>query len=239
MIEIVDFHSHVLPGIDDGSDSVEQSIAMLQMEVEQGIQHVVATPHFYPKHHMPEDFLSRRAESESLLRTEMSKNESMPHVSVGAEIYFFSGIANSEVLQELTIDKKGCIILEMPPYPWTESMYKEMEDIVIKQGITPVIAHIDRYIRPFRTHGIPERLAELPVLVQANANFFLNASTRRLALRLLREDKIHLLGTDCHNMSTRKPNMGQAIAAIEKRLGVEALERIQAYQQMLLAEEIP
>lgn len=237
MIEIVDFHSHVLPGIDDGSNSVEQSIAMLQMEVEQGIQHVVATPHFYPKHHMPEDFLSRRAESESLLRTEMSKNESMPHVSVGAEIYFFSGIANSEVLQELTIDKKGCIILEMPPYPWTESMYKEMEDIVIKQGITPVIAHIDRYIRPFRTHGIPEQLAELPVLVQANASFFLKASTRRLALRLLREDKIHLIGSDCHNTSTRKPNMGLAIATIEKRLGAEALERIQAYQQMLLTED--
>ena len=211
MIEIVDFHSHVLPGIDDGSDSVEQSIAMLQMEAEQGIEHVVATPHFYPRYHSPEDFLSRRAEAERILRAEMAHHKDLPRLSVGAEIHFFSGIANSDVLQELTIDKKGCIILEMPLSPWTESMYKEIEGIAVKQGITPVIAHIDRYIRPFRTHGIPERLAELPVLVQANASFFLKASTRRLALRLLREDKIHLIGSDCHNTNDRKPNLGEAV----------------------------
>ena len=237
MIKIIDFHSHVLPGIDDGSSSVEESIAMLQMEVEQGIGHIIATPHFYPSHTTPDDFLKRREEAETTLRAEMAKNAGFPALSMGAEVYYFPGISDSDALRELTIDKKGCIILEMPQSPWTESMYKEMEGIVVKQGITPVIAHIDRYIRPFCTHGIPERLAELPVLVQANASFFSNVSTRPLAMRLLREDKIHLIGSDCHNASMRKPNMGQAIAIIEKRLGVETLERIQSYQQMLLMEE--
>lgn len=237
MMKIIDFHSHVLPGVDDGSSSLEESIAMLQTEAEQGIEHVIATPHFYPRHTTPDAFLQQRAQAETALREEMAKHAGLPKLRVGAEVYFFFGMADSDPLQELTIDKKGCIILEMPLSLWTKSMYKEMEGIVVKQGITPVIAHIDRYIRPFRTHGIPERLAELPVLVQANASFFLNASTRRLALRLLREDKIHLIGSDCHNMSARKPNMGQAIAIIEKQLGVEALDRIQSYQQMLLTEE--
>ena len=69
---IIDFHSHILPGIDDGSRSVEESIALLQKEAEQGISHVVATPHFYPQLDTPERFLKRRAEAEAALRDSRS-----------------------------------------------------------------------------------------------------------------------------------------------------------------------
>lgn len=234
MARIIDFHSHILPELDDGSTSVEESIAMLRMEAEQGIGHVIATPHFYARHDLPAEFLKKRTEAEARLRGEMAKQDGLPHLSMGAETYFFPGISDSDVLQELTIDKKACIILEMPPSPWTESMYKEIEGISVKQGITPIIAHIDRYIQPFRTHGIVERLTDLPVLVQANAGFFLRARTKRMALRLLRDDKIHLLGSDCHNLSSRPPNMGQALGVIEHQLGSEALLRLEAYQRMLL-----
>ena len=237
MAQIVDFHSHILPGIDNGSTSVEESIGMLRMEAEQGIKHVIATPHFYARHDTPAKFLQKRNEAEAKLREEMAKHEGLPRLSVGAEIYFFPGIADSDALWELTIDKKECIILEMPQSFWTESMYKEIEGISVKQGITPILAHIDRYIRPFRTYGIMDRLADLPVLVQANASFFLRPRTKRTALRLLREDRIHLLGSDCHNLSSRLPNMGQALEMIEQRLGLEPLSRIEQYQRMLLQTE--
>lgn len=235
-MNIVDFHSHILPGIDDGSASLEESIAMLEMEAEQGIEHVIATPHFYPRHNTPEKFLHKRAEAEAALREEMAKYEGMPRLSVGAEIYFFPGISDSEALRELTIGKNGCIILEMPHSVWSESMFREMEGIFVKQRITPIIAHIDRYLRPFQTRKLLERLVDLPVLVQANASFFLHTDTKRTALRLLREERIHLLGSDCHNTSSRSPNMGQALEVIEQRLGLDALARICAYQDMLLAE---
>ena len=234
MAQIIDFHSHILPGIDDGSTSVEESIAMLRMEAEQGIDHVIATPHFYAKHDSPEEFLKRRAEAETLLREEMAKYEGLPQLSVGAEVYFFSGIADSDVLRELTIDKKECIILEMPPDSWTNSMYREIEGISVRQGITPIIAHIDRYVRPFKSRSILEKLERLPVLIQANASFFLFPQTKRLALRMLKEDRIHLLGSDCHNLSLRPPNLGQAIELIEKHLGSDVLLTIEEYQDILL-----
>ena len=65
---VTDFHSHVLPGIDDGSTSVEESIAMLRMAAEQGVRRVIATPHFYPRHDSPEHFLEKRNLAESALR---------------------------------------------------------------------------------------------------------------------------------------------------------------------------
>lgn len=236
MMKIFDCHSHILPGVDDGSTSVAESIAMLRMEAEQGIEHVIATPHFYPQYDSPDRFLKRREEAEAILREEMAKHNGLPRLSVGAEVYFFPGISDCDALQELTIDKNGCIMIEMPHSAWTQSMYKEMEGICVKQGITPIIAHIDRYIRPFKTREIMKCLDDLPVLVQANTSFFLHAGTKRTALRLLREGRIHLLGSDCHNVFIRPPNMGQATEVIMQRLDAEVIRRICACQRMLLAD---
>lgn len=233
---LTDFHSHILPGVDDGSKSVEQSLEMLRMEAAQGIRRVIATPHFYPRHDSPERFLRRRAEALNRLQEAMEIEEGLPQIELAAEIYFFSGISDSEVLSQLTIGQKRCILLEMPHSPWTDSMYRELEGICVKQGLTPVIAHVDRYIRPFKSYGIPERLKELPVLVQANAEFFLSSSTRRMALRMLKKGQIHVLGSDCHNLKDRKPNLGDAVRLIQERLGPEHLDWIRTHEQEILCE---
>lgn len=234
MGKVIDFHSHVLPGIDDGSASLDESIALLRMEAEQGIRRVVATPHFYPQHDTPERFLRRRDEAEARLREEMQKHEGLPELSIGAEVYFFSGISESDILNQLTIDKKRCILLEMPQSPWTDRMFREMENIRARQGLIPIVAHVDRYISPFRTHGIPARLEQLPVLVQANASFFLKGSTRSMAMRMLKNDQIHLLGSDCHNVHTRPPRLGEAVDQIRRRLDEGILDRIADYQHSVL-----
>ena len=236
MYGIFDFHSHILPGIDDGSHSVDESIALLYKEAEQGIAHVVATPHFYPQHDTPEHFLSKRAEAEKLLREEMAKHSGLPTLSVGAEVYYFSGIGSSEIMKDLTIDGKKYILVEMPTPPWTDAMYRDLEDLYTKQGLIPIIAHLDRYIGRFRTFGIPERLKELTVLVQANAEFFLRKATSSMALRMLKNEKIHLLGSDCHNLSSRAPNLGEALELIEKRLGKAPLTAVQEYQESVLQD---
>ena len=223
---MVDFHSHVLPGVDDGSPDVETSIAMLRMAAEQGITHVVATPHFYARHDDPRRFLNRRARAEAALREEMSRHEGLPQVLIGAEVAFFRGISHSEFLPELTIRGKRDILIEMPPGPWPEEYFRELEAIWRKWDMMPMIAHIDRCISPFRTHGIPERLSRMPVYVQANAEFFLERRTANMALRMLKADRIHLLGSDCHNLSDRKPNLGQALEKIRRRLGEDTLLRL-------------
>ena len=238
MSGIIDFHSHILPGIDDGSRSIEESIAMLRKEAEQGITHVVATPHFYPQHDTPERFLARRAEAEAALREEMCKYTDLPELSIGAEVYFFNGISDCDAIYPLTIDQKRCILIEMPIGPWPTRVYQELEDIYTKQNLLPVVAHMDRYLGRFRTFGIPERLAELPVLVQANAEFFLNRATLGKALHMLKLDQIHLLGSDCHNLSSRSPNLMEAVAVIENRLGKGTIDRLCDWQQQALLNNL-
>ena len=234
MSTLIDFHSHILPGVDDGSKSLEQSLAMLQLEAAQGIKRVVATPHFYAQHDKPENFLRKREEAQRQLRQLISENPGLPELSIGAEVYYFNGISHSDVLSELTIDKKRYILIEMPMPPWSDRIYKDLENIYIKQDLIPVVAHVDRYIAPFHTHHIPEKLESLPVKVQANASFFLEKATRRMAFRMLRQGKIHLLGSDCHDLSERKPNLGDAVKLLRQKFGTEIISYINSHEDEIL-----
>lgn len=236
MSTVVDFHTHVLPGIDDGSASIEESLALLRMEAEQGVRRVVATPHFYAQVDAPKPFLERRAVAVSRLREAMEAFPELPPVSVGAEVHYFPGICDADILPELTIDNGSHILIEMPMAQWTDRMYRELEKIHEHFGLTPIVAHVDRYIGPMQTYGIPESLMQLPVVIQANTSFFLRFSTKRLALRMLEKGQIHLLGSDCHNLKDRPVNIRQAVDLIGKKLGQEAVERINDFERRILPD---
>ena len=231
---ITDFHSHVLPFVDDGSASVAESIAMLEMEKTQGVLRVVATPHFHPDREDPESFLAKRTQAERVLREEMAKHPGLPEITVGAEVPFCRGISEWDTLKDLRIGDSRCILIEMPMVPWTESMFRELEQIPEKQGLTPIIAHVDRYLRPFDNWDVLKRLEQLPVYVQANASAFLSGLSRRRMLACLRQGKVHLLGSDCHNLRSRSPNLGKAVAYIDRHLGTEVVNRICECEKFLL-----
>lgn len=222
----IDWHSHILPGIDDGSSSLEESLALLELEAAQGVNQVVATPHFYAQYDKPEAFLEKRNEAAGQLRRKMAGRLGLPRITLGAEVYFFRGMGQSDLLPKLAIEGTKYILVEMPQPPWSEDMYRELEAIRTYHGLTPIIAHIDRYIRPFHTYGIPQRLETMPVLVQANASFFLNRRTKNMALKMVKKGQIHLLGSDCHNLATRPPRLGEAVTVIHRALGREtAIDR--------------
>jgi len=234
---IADFHSHILPGIDDGSRNVKQSLEMLRMEARQGVARVVATPHFYPSHDSPERFLARREAAAQALRGAMAQEAGLPEIELAAEVYYFPGISDSDILSQLTIGGNQYILIEMPMPPWSEKMYAELVAVYEKQNLIPVIAHIDRYVAPLQTFRIPQRLAQLPVLVQANSSFFTQKATAGLAFRLLREEKVHLLGTDAHNLTDRAPNMKDALDAIRKKMGTEILQQIHGFELQVLGRQ--
>lgn len=231
---ICDFHSHILPGIDDGSASPEESIALLRLEAEQGVRLVAATPHFYAQRDHMEHFLERRAAAADALRRAAGEKPDLPDVILGAEVYYFSGISQSEQIRQLALEDTGHVLIEMPSAPWTEGMYRELAQIPENLGLTPIIAHVDRYLGRFLDHGIPERLAKLPVRVQANASFFLHRSTAHKALRMLKQGQIHVLGSDCHNTVTRVPNLAPAVERIRRELGREAIVQIRKNEREIL-----
>lgn len=207
----IDFHSHVLPGIDDGSKSVEESIQMLTVSARQGITYMAATPHFYPSENDPEQFLVRRKRAFEQLREAWSPE--YPRLLLGAEVYYFEGISRAEKLEMLRIESSTLFLLEMPFQTWTERMVSEVLALHNRPHLKVLLAHIERYL-PYQKRSVWETLREAGVLMQSNASFFLRWNTKHKALRMLESGQIHLLGSDCHNMADRPPRLGEALEII-------------------------
>lgn len=235
MSSIIDFHTHILPGIDDGSSSIEVTVSMLELEKEHGIEQVVLTPHFYASRDGLDRFLERRSNAVRQLKTILMERQDLPRVQIGAEVEFFEGMSDCEQLPQLAISGTNCILVEMPMRRWTDEMLQELQGIYQNHRLIPIIAHIDRYIGKFKKFIRPEALLELPVMIQANAEFFIQNSSRRKALKMLSEGQIHLLGSDSHNLETRRPNLDEALLIIRENLGEGEIEQISQHGNSLFA----
>lgn len=231
---ITDFHCHVLPNMDDGSASAEMSVAMLEESARQGIRRMVATPHFYPHRDTMDAFLQRRADAAQALCREKEGRAGLPTVYLGAEVAYCRGMSEWEQLPELKIGQH--ILIEMPLAPWKKEHYDELRQIWQKQRLRPVIAHIERYITPLSRFWVMGKLESLGVTVQASGEFFLDKKTAAMAVDMLKKGQIHLLGSDCHNVTSRKQNLGEAIKVITDKLGPEALEKIRVYEAQIFKE---
>lgn len=224
---MIDFHSHLLPGIDDGSDSTETSLAMLDLWRSQGIRRICCTPHFYAYSNTPARFLVNRKNAYEKLQIAMRQADSSPDVwpklLLGAEVHFFDGMSSSEDLPSLCLHGTNLLLVEMPFRKWTDRMLEEIVQIN-HRGLQPVAAHIERYFDFNSGRMIRRFMEDTGVMIQCNASFFLNQRTRRHALKMLKKEQIHFLGSDAHNMEGRKPNLGPALELIEDKLGGASLE---------------
>lgn len=213
---MIDFHSHILPGMDDGSRSVEESLAMLRELGRQGVDLVALTPHFYARDNDPERFLQRREAAWQRLQPALTGD--LPQTLLGAEVYYFRDISHMEGLEKLCLAHSNVLLLEMPFQTWTEGEIREAEELCRCGRFTVMLAHIERYWKDQKP-SVWQRLREAGAVFQCNASFFRPGLHQGAAIRLLRRGFVQVAGTDCHNMDSRKPNMDVAAAALEKRLG--------------------
>ena len=123
----------------------------------------------------------------------------------------------------------------MPFKHWTELDVSEVLNIAARGDVTLVLAHIERYL-PYIDDKLLSRLNDNGVLFQANASFFSGFLKSGRAVKMLKENKIHFVGSDCHNLSNRAPNMNVAYQTIIKKLGVVAAEEFFNYGNELFLE---
>lgn len=223
---MIDLHSHILPGIDDGSPDLETTQRLLRTLSTQGVQAVVATPHFYANRDLPENFLQRRA---AALNTVSSLGDGYPQIIPGAEVSYFSGISYSTAMEKLQLGASGLLLVEMPFCPWTAGIVQDICNIPQRIGLTPVLAHINRYRHRKQLPRYKDILLDNGVLFQCNAEAFLSKGTQRWALKLLAAGSIHFLGSDTHNLTTRAPNLQQAAQIITEKLGADTLNKLTAF----------
>lgn len=229
---MIDFHSHILPGVDDGSRSVEESLALLSRLQEQEVSTVIATPHFYADEQSVDAFLERRTAAYDRLMAQCP--DTMPHIRLGAEVLYYNGISRLEGLERLCIEGTRVLLLELPFTRWSSTVVHEVLEIANTMDITVVLAHIERY-QSYQRPGVFDEFYRNGIWMQVNASYFADRATRRKALRQLRTGQIRLIGSDCHGLQNRPPRIQEATDVIAKKLGDAWIAELNGYAQELLA----
>ena len=208
---MIDYHCHILPQMDDGPDRLSECLTMLRRSKEQGVEVMVSTSHFYADEDYPAQFVERRNAAFLRLREAMAREgESYPVIVLGAEVLYFPGISQAQDIEKLVIGSGRTILVEPPMTTWSDSMLDEIAELGENLNCKPVVAHVDRYMRMLKDKRLIDRVLERNLLVQVNASWFIDPKTVRFAVRNLKQGKIHLIGSDCHNLLSRRPNLGQA-----------------------------
>lgn len=191
---IIDFHAHILPRCDHGCSHCSVAQSQLLMMRAAGTGAVVATPHFYPSDVSVESFLDRRAGALAAMRHRLPL-EDLPAVYPAAEVLVCPGLHEMEGLEKLTVSGTNVILLEMPFTRWGEALIHTVLG-VRERGLTPVLAHIDRYeldeVQKLLRHGVQ---------AQVNAEVFGALKNPRPYVELMRAGKVVALGSDLHGES--------------------------------------
>ena len=239
---MIDFHTHLLPGIDDGSPNIQMTEKMLREEKQQGVETVVATPHFYANRSSINGFLDRRAMAiEQAEQMRREAEEPLPAILAGAEVYYFPGMGEAEGIDRLCIGETRTILVEMPFTQWGEDMLKDLEELIFRQKLKLALAHIERYITFQREWQIWNRVMSLPIIPQINAESLIKSrplihtnKKRKFCFRLLSTHPDTVLGSDCHDAKRRPPNIQSAEAEIIKEMGTETILNLGKTAKLLL-----
>lgn len=236
---MIDFHTHIIPQIDDGAKNAKMAIEMLDMLSSQGVDTVCLSPHFYAGSVSADNFLAQREEKVKILLDEAKlQGKKLPKLVLGAEILFFRTIYSYDDIRKLCIDGTDYILLEMPFEKWTDSMLDVIYKLISNCGVKPIIAHIDRYLQYGNDALELMRLKSRGALIQANCDAFSVFSIRRKIFSYMKKGIVDVLGSDCHSMGVRRPNFDVAISQIEKKFGKEAIEKIEKSSEKIIKNAI-
>lgn len=226
---MTDFHTHILPGMDDGVKTPDEAVEVLSALRSVGFTDVVLTPHYYSNREPLESFLQRRHKCTEVLCAAL-RGKSVPRLYSGAEVYLTSLLFNNGDLAPLTVNGRGRFMLV--ELPWDEKLSAatcaDLERLVYGVGITPVLAHIERYPHIIKGKSLPA-LLEMGCRIQTNLQAFTVPTYRRRLKRLAENEQIDALGTDVHRAVGFESELKAALAAVNNCLGEGILKGISGY----------
>lgn len=202
---IFDIHTHIVPGVDDGSRSFEESVKMIELANSQGVTSIISTSHYY----------ARRPSDPNVIRESVERlNELLPQISIypGNEVMYFEGMEEKLSSGEiLTMANSRFVLVEFYP----NESYKRMMSAIRGlryAGYLPIIAHAERYTE-VKEKGLSELIdlgAYIQITFEPVGETILQSNCRFLR-KALKEEEVHFLGSDMHRIDKRPPVLSKAI----------------------------
>ncbi len=221
---MIDIHHHLLYGLDDGSPDLEKSLAMAEMAIDDGITHVVCTPHANSEYEFrPEENAARLA----MLREKLGDR-----LTLGLGCDFHLSYDNIEDAlshpQKYTINGKQYLLVEFPDFGIPQNISASLYEMSVA-GMVPIITHPERNLTLMqKTEKIAEWIG-MGCMVQVTAGSLLGnfgKGPQRVARQLLDQQRVHVIATDAHNVTSRPPVMSDAYEFLQSEYGADDARRL-------------
>ncbi len=215
---VIDIHSHILPGIDDGSDSWDTSMEMLRIAAREGITDMIATPHFKAGHRNAPP--SKVKELAARLQEKINNEGIEINIYTGNEIMYFGGaIDRLERGEILTMCDSDYVLVEFLPGDDYRHISGALDEFRY-MGYLPIIAHVERYECMLRETKYIEELSRRGIRIQINAPSYTGAlghKVKKAVTHILDEGYVDFIGTDAHDTGKRAPRMIKCLKQLDKR----------------------
>ena len=186
-MKTIDFHTHILPKADHGSNSLETSLKQIELAKNAQVDTLIATSHFYPHMHRINDFINRRESCYNELAAHTDMN-----IILGAEVLLCDGLNKLDGIENLTISNSKALLIELP-FTSFKREYEASIEALMDQGYQVVLAHVDRYPK----ENI-ERLIPLGVKLQINASSLSGLIIKKHLINWIEKGLVVGLGSDIH-----------------------------------------
>lgn len=222
-----DIHCHILPGLDDGAENMDQSLRMIREAYDRGVREMIATPHFSPQfsRHSPEKIfrLCRNLEEKA-----WDQLGTRFRIHPGNEIFYSTDtLVKLREGKALTLAESRYVLLEFSPEVSWRELFRAVRELETAQ-YWPILAHVERY-SCLREQGRIEELRQMGVYLQINGNSLAGGLLDQRAgwcRKQLLDQRIHFIASDMHNLTTRGTVSEKAEAWMKKKLDPEYRKKI-------------
>ncbi len=244
-IEMIDLHCHLLPGLDDGAQSLEESLHMCRLSYQDGVRTIVATPHILKGVYSNDRItILKKVQELNQAIKELSNSEWSLTILPGADIHFSEGIIKDlEEGRVATIGDGGKFLFIEFPFQGIPYRAEDLLFQLLGKGITPIITHPERNLeiaqRPSRYYEMV-RMGCLGQVTAMSLTGEFGYRIKQVAEHLLRSRLVHFIATDAHSVNGRPPKLSNAVKSASRIIGeVEAIKMVTEFPRAILNGKRP
>ncbi len=237
MNNLIDCHTHILPGMDDGAKNIQEAVSMLMSLRKQGVRSVWLTPHYYPYKEDLKSFLSRREKAYSLLQpfAEQLEMELFP----ASETFLSEYLFNAQDISKLCIGGRYLLTEVSPSSGFSRQTVERIGRLAMTYSVVPILAHVERYPKLWKNRGLLDELLDMECLAQVNFSALdSGVIKRKQVLHYIKTNRVHLVGTDCHGIKKRRPQYANGVSVLEKKLGTEYVRLLMRNARQIMSGSI-
>lgn len=223
---MIDIHSHIIPGVDDGAQDMQETREMLKLAYEEGIRTMVATPHYNNRKIQSCTELEEKIE---IVRQAAWEIDPAFQIHLGNEIFYEQGI--EEALKQkkaFTIAGGRYVLIEFFTGESYKIIYKGIKDFIL-EGFIPIIAHVERYECLWKKKERMQELIDTGCYLQINADSLVGSFLDRRAVycrKLVESGLVHIVSSDCHNTKSRRPIMETCLLGLKKTMTEKQIQNL-------------